>query len=93
MQGVYKQGIDLKAHAIIHMKGDPPKKEYLDRRLDKEPLQVTPDYQGAKLESSSLLNFGKVYTVEHNVKVRSIGQITDVSKPKLIHYWKQQSQG
>src|SRR6266487_2048568 len=89
MQGANKPGIDLRAHAIIHMKDNPPKEKYMGRRLDKEPLKVNPDTPGAKLELSSLLNFSKIYTVEHNVKVKSIGWISEDSKPKLLAYWKQ----
>ena len=50
MQGANKPGIDLSAHAIIHMRDNPPKEKYMDRRLNKEPLKVNPDTPGAKLQ-------------------------------------------
>jgi len=89
MQGANKPGIDLRAHAIVHMRDNPPKEKYMERRLDKEPLKVIPETPGAKLELSSLLNFSKIYTVEHNVKVKSIGRISEESMPRLLAYWRQ----
>ena len=54
--------------------------------MTKDPLEVTPDTWDQKLDRMSRLNFGKVYTVEHNVKVMSVGKISRSSMPKLLGY-------
>ena len=64
----------------------------MGRRLVKEPLEVEPAFDSITLHPSSLVNFGKIYTVEHNVKVMPIGQISDRSMPKFVYYWKQHVQ-
>lgn len=51
--------------------------------IAKHPLRVEPDPVRDREEKrewlhySSRINFGKVYTVEHNVKVMGIGKIGD----------------
>jgi hypothetical protein len=61
----------------------------MEFRLVKEPLEVEPVFTSVTLHTSSLVNFGKVYTVEHNVKVMPIGQISARSMPKFVQYWKE----
>ncbi|KAJ5499337.1 hypothetical protein N7453_008388, partial [Penicillium expansum] len=73
-QGVAKVGIDRSKHAIIHMRGNRPRAVQSEPRMVKEPLEVDPARPDQKLDSMSRVNFGKVYTVEHNVKVLPRGQ-------------------
>ena len=35
------------------------------------------------INASSRLNFGKIYTVEHNIKVRNVGKISKESLPRI----------
>jgi len=88
-RGSGKPGIDLEAHAIIHMEGEPPERTEMDAGIVKEPLEVKPDSRREKLHPLSRLNFSKVYTVEHNVKVKSIGRISKQSMPNFKIYWKE----
>lgn len=52
----------------------------------KDPLEVEPERHDETLDPLSRLNFGKIYTVEHNVKVLPIGQIAPGSVSKFVHY-------
>jgi hypothetical protein len=61
----------------------------MDAGIIKEPLEVTPDSSREKLHPLSRLNFSKVYTVEHNVKVKSIGRISRKSMLNFKIYWEQ----
>ena len=56
--------------------------------MAKEPLEVEPAKSDQKLDPMSRLNFGKVYTVEHNVKVLPVGRITDASINRFNAYAK-----
>jgi len=78
----------LEAHAIIHMEGEAPERTEMDGGIVKEPLEVRPDSKREKLHPLSRINFSKVYTVEHNVKVKSIGRISKKSMPNFRVYWK-----
>lgn len=57
-------------------------------KMSKEPLEVEPARPDQKLDPMSRLNFGKVYTVEHNVKVLPVGKITDRSMARFNSYVK-----
>jgi hypothetical protein len=37
----------------------------------------------------SRLNYKKIFTVEHNVKVMSVGRVTKESLAPLLGYWRQ----
>jgi Family of unknown function (DUF6590) len=71
------------------MENQIPERTEMDRGIIKEALEVTPDSSREKLHPLSRLNFSKVYTVEHNVKVKSIGRISKMSMPNFKVYWKE----
>ncbi|KAJ5595259.1 uncharacterized protein N7459_001467, partial [Penicillium hispanicum] len=87
-QGVAKPGVDRSKHAIIYMRGAHPVTRPSEPKMTKEPLEVEPAKGDQKLDPMSRLNFGKVYTVEHNVKVLPVGRITDGSLIKFNAYIK-----
>ncbi|KAJ5093543.1 hypothetical protein N7456_009404 [Penicillium angulare] len=87
-QGVAKAGVDRSKHAIIYMRGTQPVTRTNEPRMTKEPLEVEPAKADQKLDPMSRLNFGKVYTVEHNVKVLPVGRITEGSLAKFSTYTK-----
>ncbi|KAJ5795974.1 uncharacterized protein N7518_004514 [Penicillium psychrosexuale] len=85
-QGVAKAGVDRSKHAVIHMRGDRPRTVKSEPRMAKEPLEVDPARPDQKLDCMSRVNFGKVYTVEHNVKVLPVGKITEASRARFLEY-------
>jgi hypothetical protein len=82
-----KPGVKGKDHAVIYMtansKEEPPA-EYRGENLDKAPIRVNPKTPRDKLEPESRINYAKIYTVEHNVKVWFIGQISKNSQRRLM---------
>ncbi|KAL4803428.1 hypothetical protein BDV18DRAFT_40920 [Aspergillus unguis] len=85
-QGVAKRGIDESKHAIVYIKDTTPIATDDEPPMVKEPLAVTPDNPGDRLDEMSRLNFGKIYTVEHNVKVLPIGKISSRSMTRFRQY-------
>jgi hypothetical protein len=61
-----------------------PPAEVDGENLSKEPIRVIPKTPRDKLDSESRLNYAKIYTVEHNVKVYFVGEIAPESKRRLI---------
>jgi hypothetical protein len=55
--------------------------------MTKDPLVVTPAGPGDKLDPLSRIHFAKVYTIEHNMKVRNIGKIAQHSIHLLEKYF------
>ena len=54
--------------------------------MAKEPLEVVPENPSENLDYMSRLNFSKIYTVEHNVKVLPIGRISSRSMTRFLEY-------
>lgn len=52
--------------------------------MAKEPLEVDPARPDQKLDCMSRVNFGKVHTIEHNVKVLPVGKITEASQTRFL---------
>ena len=81
-----KPGIEQESHAIVYADGTEPIKLAGEVRMNKEPIAVKmAAFQ--KLDPLSRVNFNKVHTVEHYVKVKNVGKVTDASMPKLKWYW------
>ena len=92
-KGVTKPGLsesDRRAHAIVYMTDTQPsclreEEEY----LAKKAIAVEKASPDQKLDRMSRLNFKKIYTVEHNVKVMSVGKVVGSSLAALLGYWRQ----
>jgi hypothetical protein len=62
-----------------------PRETENESRLPNTPICVKPKGPHHKLDPTSRLNYAKIYTVEHNVKVCFIGVVHDKSKAALLH--------
>lgn len=74
-QGTAKPGVKAEYHAIIHEGREAPKELDGEPRLLKKPIRVVLDSPREKLRKESRVNYSKLYTVEHNVKVCFIGKL------------------
>ena len=89
-KGVAKKGFnecDRAAHSIIYMKGEAPFRADDEFDITKEAIEVNPATLDQKLDRMSRLNFGKVHTVEHNVRVKPVGQVARSSLDYFRTYW------
>lgn len=99
--------IDVQGHAVIYMTGTTPYAAPEEPRMSKIPIQVDPaqdknqeldpkktrlDLKKIRLEPMSRINFTKVHTVEHEVKVLNIGTVSKKSMPNFERYWAEQTQ-
>jgi hypothetical protein len=63
---------------------DPAPKPLPDEGLlSKSPIRVVPNSPREKLDPASRVNYAKIYTVEHNVKVAFIGHIAESDQYKF----------
>lgn len=89
-RGITKRGLSqevIEAHAIIHMSTEQPARLQAENKLTKRPIAVDASSPRQKLDRLSRVNFSKVYTVEHYVKVMDVGVVAARSMPYLISYW------
>jgi len=83
-QGGGKSGIYLDDHGLIFSS------KKLPRDLDgikKKPLKVILSPDGEELFNPSLVDYGRVYTVDCNVKVKEVGDVDHDSKKYLKKYF------
>jgi hypothetical protein len=90
-QGVAKKGLspeERQAHSIIYMDDTKPVIDSTDKdMMSKSPIAVTAASSEQKLHYMSRINFGKVYSVEWNVKVMNVGMVHRDSMYKFAGYW------
>ena len=91
-KGVTKKGLsrqDIERHAVIHMQGtssSPRADEH--GMMVKQAITVSAASPEQKLDPMSRLNFGKPYTVEHNIKAMDVGMVLRDSLPFLESYFR-----
>lgn len=83
---ITKKDIRRNEHGFIHSKTVGP--QPMPGMLPKS-LRVILSKGAPPLSENSLVNYGKVYTVETNVKVKDIGDLDRESRQTLRHYFKQ----
>jgi hypothetical protein len=83
-KGAAKGGLQYAGHSVIYT-GDKPPEELPGESLHLlPPIQVIPKTVRDKLVRESRINYAKIYTIEHNVKVVFIGQISIDSARQFI---------
>ncbi|KAH7370064.1 hypothetical protein BKA65DRAFT_487615 [Rhexocercosporidium sp. MPI-PUGE-AT-0058] len=74
-----KNGVKADHHAIVHM-GDPAPKPLPGESLSLKPIKIKAKTPRDRLKPQSRINYAKIYTVEHNVKVLFIGEVSRSSR-------------
>lgn len=92
-QGVSKSAIIKSEHAIVHTTKTAPEPLPGERPTRGEApmlpqsIRVDVDNKYDKLDSTSRINFGKVYSVEYNIRVRSLGKVNRDSMQCFCYYF------
>jgi hypothetical protein len=92
-QGCAKPGVLKWQHAIIYTGKDEPAAQPGEQPRQGEysmmqGIRVAPRSRQDKLDPLSRINFAKIYTVEHNVKVYDFGDVHEDSLVPLKVQWK-----
>lgn len=88
-----KKGINKKHHAIAYTtrKEPAPQENEKPRTADEKPMlpgiRVVPKKKQFKLDPMSRIDFSRIYTVEHNVKVFDFGNVHEDHMQRLIAQW------
>lgn len=83
-----KPGVDQTVHTIVYSTDDPPEKMPGEEKMLKDPLRIVLCSPDDKLDPKSRINLGRVHPIDHNVKVKQIGDVHPRSLPKLLGYRK-----
>lgn len=73
-QGCAKPGVKAEHHGVIHEIGNPPVAREPGLGFDSVRARTTAD-DTEPLKDTSRVNYSKIVTVEHNVKVMFVGEI------------------
>lgn len=82
-QGVGKASVVKSEHAIIYTGREIPKILPAERPgpgeegLRPRPIRVVPDNDTDKLDPESRVDFGKVHTIQHNLKTKAFGMVAE----------------
>ena len=85
-QGVMKAGVHAKDHAVVYSHGNHPSfaAGEFEKGLTRDPICVKHSSKRHILDKMSRVNYAKLYTVEHNVKIWLIGQVHSRSEHTLV---------
>ncbi|KAK3050779.1 hypothetical protein LTR09_008145 [Extremus antarcticus] len=91
-QGTGKPGVVKSEHAIIYTGRSAPRPLLSEEDLVRgeepmrpEAIRVDPDEPEDKLDPRSRVDFGKVHTIQHNIKVRAYGKVNEKSLRALVN--------
>ncbi|KAB8200780.1 hypothetical protein BDV34DRAFT_204099 [Aspergillus parasiticus] len=79
------RGADPSKLATIYVQGTVPLRSRYEPLIPRDPLEFVPARSELSFQMASV-NFGKIYSVEHNVKVLEIGRIASGSIAKFMAY-------
>ncbi|KAH9208589.1 hypothetical protein DL95DRAFT_467569 [Leptodontidium sp. 2 PMI_412] len=85
-EGSKKKGISLDDHGLIYSSKEPP--PHIEG-ITKAPLRIVLSKGVENIRNPSYINYGRVYTVEANVKVRDVGDLDSTSKKLLRTFYKE----
>lgn len=90
-QGVLKRGVHPEDHAVVYSsrKDGPYCLEREKGLMTKHPIRIEVVKDSHKLDPLSRLNYAKLYTVEHNVKVLFIGKVARSYERDVKHGYMQ----
>lgn len=89
-QGVAKRGVRKSEHSIIYTSKTPPppRPNELPQRgedgMQPDAIRVNADNPADKLSDISRLDYGKTYTIHHNLKVKNVGVVNPNSRDDFL---------
>jgi hypothetical protein len=82
--GHKKRGINLHEHSLIYSGTTVPSRP---NGISKESLKINLSKGAGQIPNNTLVNFGRIYTVETNVKVKDIGDLDTNSRRLMRRYY------
>ncbi|KAH6711970.1 hypothetical protein BKA61DRAFT_675769 [Leptodontidium sp. MPI-SDFR-AT-0119] len=90
VKGSKKKGINLNNHGLIYSSKEPPPHV---EGITKAPLRIIRAKRADKITNPTYINYGRVYTVETNVKVRDVGVLDSESLRLLRTFYREVQMG
>ncbi|PIA94792.1 hypothetical protein CB0940_08198 [Cercospora beticola] len=71
-------------HGIVYMGTAVPQPLQGERGMLPTAIRITPDDPTERLKPTSRINYGKIYTIEHNMKANAVGMVHEDSIRALV---------
>jgi hypothetical protein len=84
-KGTLAPGINRDSHAIVYTNPPGPERLRGEPKFLRSPIEIIPKTPRDRLGPDSRINYTKIYTVEHNVKVMFIGHVAPASVHKFMN--------
>ena len=81
-QGTLKKGVHAESHAVVYTSKTPVMKP--GEKITKKSIRMDPFSPRDKLDATSRINYAKLYTVEHNVKVHFVGKVVEKHEQRVV---------
>ncbi|KAJ4311102.1 hypothetical protein N0V94_008118 [Neodidymelliopsis sp. IMI 364377] len=95
-QGTLKRGCDPSEHALVYNSGINPETCLFagerERGLTKKPIEVAATATDTYLAKESRIRFGKIYSIEWNVKVKDLGLVVNNDLGTLVEHHNYENQ-
>ncbi|KAL9110754.1 MAG: hypothetical protein Q9227_004746 [Pyrenula ochraceoflavens] len=88
-QATSKAGLNPDDHAALVKKGEEVQLHVQESKLKRSPVFIILEDNTLPIDPMSRINFGKVYTIEHNLSVRTVGRIHPSSLEALEMYFRE----
>jgi len=79
---------DAKHHSVVHTNTTQAPAQLPDENLTKYAIQIDA-LPGVELSPTSRVNYSKTYTVENNVRVKRLGEVSPLYVPYVVQYWRE----
>jgi hypothetical protein len=86
----FKKQQDIDAHAIIYMDDQTPQRLPQEANSKKKPIAVAREGRAPPLDKASRVHFGKLYTIQYNMRTMHVGHVTQRSLPLLREYFREE---
>lgn len=92
--GAGADNVALDEHGIVYTGLSPPRPLWREvpsspneRPMQSQPICVEMDEPSRKLSTASRINYGKACTIEHDVRVKAVGQVHPDSLQDMLTQW------
>ncbi|PSN72336.1 hypothetical protein BS50DRAFT_630385 [Corynespora cassiicola Philippines] len=90
-RGTTKPGCNPYEHAIAYFRGTRPTLVMGETALPKDPIAIVPADPNEVMHPASRVQFGKVYPIECNVKVKDIGDVAPEDMARFLLYYREEN--
>jgi hypothetical protein len=76
-------------YVVLYRANVEPPRPYADERIERDPIAIIIEDGDQYISPLARLDCGRIYTVQHDLKVMKIGRVHPAALPLLDQYYKE----